>query len=230
MLILREPHRRLEITRGADGWRNLVADPPRHWKDNRTAHRLAESWEASAPLPPSEIRAAWASTPFEDFEPTIAIPAYEVEMPGGWHPARNDLLIAGPIGREFGIVMVQAKLSNTLGPHIDEVLHNPLPGKLRRIGFLKQVLALPDPLPESTCYNLLDRTASPLIEAKRLQARYAAMIITAFGPLDGCHDEYRHFAGLFGVTGAVDQLERLPMHVDPELWIGWVEVTEEEKA
>lgn len=230
MLILREPHRKLDIARGVAGWRDLLADPPRHWKDNRAARRLAEVWNVSDPLPPPEIREAWASTPFADFQPTVAIPAYEVEMPGGWHPARNDLLIVGLIGEELSLVMVQGKLSGTLGPHIDEVLHNPLPGKLRRIGFLKEVLELPDPLPESTCYNLLDRTASPLIEAKRLQARYAAMIITAFGPLDPCHEEYRHFASLFGVTGAPDRLERLPAHSDPELWIGWVRMAEQQST
>ena len=50
------------------------------------------------------------------------------------------------------------------------------------------------------------------------------MIITAFGPLDPCHEEYRQFAGLFGVSGAADRLERLPSHDTPELWIGWIQV------
>jgi hypothetical protein len=223
MLILREPHRKLEITRGAEGWRDFLEDPPRHWKNNQAARRLAEMWEGSAPLAPRVVRTAWCDTPFEEFEPTIAIPAYEVEMPGGWPPARNDLLIVGPIGDDLGLIMVQGKVSDTLGPHIDEVLQLPMPGKLRRIGFLKDVLELPDPLPESTCYNLLDRAASPLLEARRLRARYAAMIVTAYGALDLCLEEYGAFARLCGVSGDPDRLERLPAHDNPELWIGWIQ-------
>ena len=224
MLILREPHRRLEAAHGTEGWRELLADPPRHWRNDPSVERLADAWAASAPKPPAEVRAAWAGTPFERFEPTIAIPAYDVELPGGWHPVHNDLLIAGTLGDELGIVMAQGKVDGSMGPHIDEVLHNPLPGKLVRIGYLKNVLELPDPLPESTCYNLLDRTASPLIEAIRLEARYAAMIVMAFGSLDPCLEEYRQFAGLFGASGDPDRLEHLPPHENPELWIGWIRV------
>ena len=66
------------------------------------------------------------------------------------------------------------------------------------------------------------------MEARRLGARYAAMIIAAFDPLDPCHEEFRHFAGLFGVSGTPDRLERLPAHQDPELWIGWIRMEEEE--
>ena len=144
-------------------------------------------------------------------------------MPGGRHPVQNDLLLVGPIGDDLAIVMVQGEVAGTLGPHIDEVLHHPRPGPLVRIGYLKRILELPDPLPESTCYHLLDRCASPLIEAQRLHARYAAMIVTAFEPVEACHDEYRSFARLFGISGDAGRLERVPAHRDPELWIGWVQ-------
>jgi hypothetical protein len=38
-------------TRGTDEWRQLLADPDRHWKVGASAQTLAESWER--PLKPA---------------------------------------------------------------------------------------------------------------------------------------------------------------------------------
>ena len=230
MIILREPHRRLALTQAGVGWREVLSDPPRHWRDNPATDRLANMWASSAPDLPAEVCSAWLGTPFENFQPTVTIPAYEVEMPGGWQPVPNDILIVGVIGEELGIVMVQGKVGDSLGPSVGEVLHNPLPGKLRRIGFLADVLELPDQIPGSTCYHLLDRAACPLIEARRLGADYAAMIVTVFGPAPRCHEEFRAFARLCGANGEEGRLERLPAHENPELWIAWVDGPEPSPA
>jgi hypothetical protein len=224
MLILREPHKHLELTHGAEGWRDFLAHPPRHWRDNRSARRLALAWEGSAPKAPPAMAAAFAGTPFEGFAPIIAIPAYEVDMPGSRAPARNDLLVVGQTGSELALLMVQGKVDATLGPHIDEWLHNPSPGKLMRIGFLKRTLQLSDPLPETICYQLLHRTAAPLLEASRLGMPRAAVVVAAFGPSDECFGEFEDFTRLLGLEGRRGHLERSPLHRDPELWLGWVDM------
>jgi len=223
MLILREPHKGLQLTHGSEGWREFLAHPPRHWKDNRAARRLAEAWEASAPHPPPPLRAAFAETPFQEFEPFVAIPAYEVDMPGRHRAARSDLLVVGATGDELAIVMMQGKVRSSLGPHVDEWLHNPSPGKLVRLGFLTRTLELTDPIPETISHQLLHRAAAPLLEARRLRIPRAAMIVAAFGPTDECHEEFEEFARLLGVTGARGRLERSPLHEGPELWLSWVD-------
>jgi hypothetical protein len=170
------------------------------------------------------MSAAFAGTPFEAFAPIIAVPAYEVDMPGGRTPARNDLLVVGQMESEAALLMVQGKVTAGLGPHIDEWLHNPSPAKLMRIGFLKRTLELPDPLPETICYHLLHRTAAPLLEARRLGMPRAAMLVAAFGPSDDCFGEFEAFAKLLGMDGRRGRLERSPRHRDPELWLGWVDM------
>jgi hypothetical protein len=226
MLILREPHKNLEITRGAEGWRDFLAHPPRHWKDNRAAQRLAQAWEAADPEAPPELARAFWTTPFASFTPMVAIPAYEVDMPGGRIGALNDLFVLGVIGTDLAVLMVQGKVTDEVGPTLDEWLTTPSPGRLRRVGFLKAELNLPDPLPDGTCSGLIHRTAAPLVEARRLGARYAAMVVVAFGVSDACREEYAGFARLLHVSGKPGLIERVPAHTDPELWIGWTDALE----
>jgi len=226
MLILREPHRNLEITRGADGWRDFLAHPPRHWKENQAALRLAQAWEASDPEPPPELARAFWTTPFAAFTPVVAIPAYEVDMPGGWIGALNDLFVLGTIGAELAVLMVQAKVTDEVGPTLDEWLATPSPGRLRRLGFLKAELNLPDPLPDSICCGLLHHAAASLVEARRLKAAHAATVVVAFNASAECRREYADFARLLRATGDSGLIEHARGLVDPELWIGWVEAGE----
>lgn len=223
MLILREPHKNLEITRGTEGWRDFRAHPPRHWKDNQAALRLARLWEAADPEAPLELARAFWTTPFASFTPVVAIPAYEVDMPGGRTGALNDLFVLGTIGTELAVLMVQGKVTDEVGPTLDEWLTMPAPGRLRRLGFLKAELNLPDPLPDSTCCNLIHHAAAPLVEARRLKARYAALVVVAFGVAGVCLEEYAEFARLLHVTGKPGLIERIPTQNDPELWIGWAD-------
>jgi hypothetical protein len=44
-------------TAGPDSWRQLLADPVKHWKPGASAHALATAWEAAGG-PPGEVRAA----------------------------------------------------------------------------------------------------------------------------------------------------------------------------
>jgi (p)ppGpp synthase/HD superfamily hydrolase len=61
-----------------------------------------------------------------------------------------------------------------------------------------------------------------VIEAMRVGARHAAMIVHSFSPADAWLEDYRAFARLMGVEGRKGRLERVPRHVGVELWMGWV--------
>lgn len=64
--------------------------------------------------------------------------------------------------------------------------------------------------------------ASPLIEAERFSAKYAAMIVHSFSPSDAGLGDYQAFAHVMGIEGGKGALERVPSHSEPELWMGWV--------
>lgn len=234
MLILRGPRKNLELadfwrycghsdcTRGPEDWKQFLAKPEKHWKDGRSAKMLAEAWEGAAPDMPREMRAAFVGTPFEAFEPVLAIPEYEVDLPGGDRPSQNDLFVLGRIGAELAVVVIEGKVDESFGPLLGEWLVDASPGKRERLAFLRSTLGMTEEISPEIRYQLLHRTASPVVEAKRLGARYAAMIVHSFSAVDACLEDYRAFAAMLGVTGGKGRLEQAVGRSAPELWVGWV--------
>lgn len=73
------------------------------------------------------------------------------------------------------------------------------PGRRQRLDHLLDVLALPDDerLP-SIRYQLLHRTASAIIEARRFGARHAVMLVHSFSAHGAWYDDFAAFAALYG--------------------------------
>lgn len=222
MLILHPPEKPLVPTRNAEDWKAFLADPEKHWRDGRSAKMLAECWESSQPNLPQEFRTAFTGTPFESFLPLLAMPEYCVDLPGGSRPSQNDIFVIGRIGDEFAVIMVEGKVDESFGPLLGEWLEDASPGKKQRLEFLQDTLRLSGPLPDELRYQLLHRTASPLIEAERFSAKYAAMVVHSFSTSDAWLEDYQAFTRLMGAEGTKGKLERVSSHSDPELWMGWV--------
>jgi hypothetical protein len=222
MLILRGPRSGLEAMKSAEDWKQFLADPELHWKDGRSAKMLAERWDSALPDMPSEIRAAMNGTPFEAFQPLVAIPEYEVALPGGSRSSHNDLFVVGRIGSDLAVVMIEGKVDESFGPLLSEWLVDASPGKLERLAFLRTTLGIDGELAQTIRYQLLHRAASPLIEAERIGARYAAMIVHSFSAIDACLEDYCAFCEVLGGKGTSAGLERVGQRNQPELWVGWV--------
>jgi len=222
MLILRGPRSGLESMRSAEDWKQFLADPELHWKDGRSAKMLAERWHSALPEMPPEIVLVFRGTPFEEFDGLVAIPEYEVPLPGGSRASHNDLFVLGRIDRELAVIMIEGKVDESFGPLLGEWLVDASPGKLERLAYLRSRLRIEGELDRSVRYQLLHRVASPLIEAERIGARYAAMIVHSFSRVDACLDDYCAFCGVLGVAGTKNRLERVRRVGEPELWVGWV--------
>ena len=222
-MVLRNPRSEVQVIRGSEPWRELLADPPApDWNAEVVAARLLEMW-ASGGGYVEPLRSAFAGTDFESFEPVLAIPQYEVSMPGGRVPGHNDLCLLGRIGPDEALIMAHGKLDARPGEHLDEWLHNPSPAKLRRIGFLQDVLSLPDNLSETINYQVLNRVASAYVEAQRQGIPHAASVITVFGTANGWMEEYGEVVGYLGLTCEPGRIQRVTGRTDPTLWVGCVE-------
>ncbi len=222
MLILRNPRKNLEITSKVEDWKQFLADPEKQWKDGRSAKMLAEAWEGASPGLPSELVDAFRGTTFERFDPLLAIPEYEVDLPGGRRPSQNDLFVLGRIDGELAVLMVEGKVDESFGPLLSEWLVGASAGKLERLAALRETLGVREEIPGSFRYQLLHRTAAPILEARRLKARYAAMVVHSFSAADAWIEDYRGLAMLLGVRGEKGRIERVPGREDPELWVAWV--------
>ena len=97
---------------GSD-WQRLLGKPELHWKSGRSAMSAAACWEESEPRLPREISDALEASgdkSLTSLELLVAIPEWEVELPGGDRPSQTDILAI--TRNELGLVIlgVEAKV------------------------------------------------------------------------------------------------------------------------
>jgi hypothetical protein len=72
-------------------------------------------------------------------------------------------------------------------------------------------------------YQLLHRTVSALLEARRYGAEEALMLVHSFAADNPSLDDYREFAGVLGLTDAAPDAITGPLTLDGvRLRLGWV--------
>lgn len=210
-------------TESAEDWRRLLAKPGLHWREGYSAMTLAQSWEDAHPAVPPEIAAALASAGAQDFdglELLLAIPEYQVDLPGGRRPSQTDVLalMRGPSG--LVAVAVEGKVDEPFGPTVGEKRTEGSAGVDERLAALIELLGLDD-VPDPIRYQLLHRTASALLAARQFHAAAAVMLVHSFSPTGLWFDDFAAFAALFGVSAGIGDVELVGRFEGTPLWIGW---------
>jgi len=211
-------------TRSAEDWKRLLAKPERHWKTGFSAKALAYCWEDAHDFPPEIARLFSQSgiPPFQQVELLLALPEYQVALPGGSRPSQNDIFIlAKALDGHLVSITIEGKVSEEFDRTLEEWNANKSPGRKQRLKFLKEQLGLTQELPPHIRYQLLHRTASAVIEAIRFNAQNAVMIVHSFSPNDLWFEDYEAFLALFGVKAALNQLVFLKETQSINLYCGW---------
>lgn len=180
---------------------------PTHWQPGRSAKSLADLWFAADALPPS-IKAALE--PDLSFRKVTLLDAFlerPVDLGDGQQPSQTDLMAIVRLDGGLGILAIEAKVDETFGPTVNEWLSDPKGDKATRLARLERLCGLlgldPGAL-GSIRYQLIHRTASALIEARRYCARDAVMIVQSFCPKRSWFDDYRAFVDVMGLGQATD--------------------------
>ena len=209
-------------TGGPDDWQRLLAEPEKHWKTGYSARALAYCWESAKGFP-TEIGATLAADPaFADIEPLIGIPEHQVPLPGGSRPSQNDIWVLAKCSGGLVSIAVEGKVAESFGPTVGEWSKDASAGKQERLAFLARCLGIELPIPDGIRYQLLHRTASAIIEAKRFTAPYAVMLVHSFSPEKLWLDDYLAFVSLLGGEGAADSLTRIDSDRAIDARVGWV--------
>jgi hypothetical protein len=139
---------------------------------------------------------------FRQVELLLAMPEHQVSMPPrSGHPSQNDLFALGKAGDDQLIaITIEGKVSEPFGPTVSEWNAKASRGKTERLAFIREQLGLTDELPAHIRYQFLHRTTSAVMEARRFNARNAAMIVHSFNQDDLWFDEYANFLALFGIS------------------------------
>jgi hypothetical protein len=207
-------------THGVQDWQERLADPTKHWRTGYSARALAHAWEEAAGLPPEIVTLL---APVGKVELLLAIPEYDVPLPGGERPSQNDVFVLARTKEGLVVIMVEGKVFESFGPTLEEWRKEASAGKAERLAHIKAKLGLTNDPPPGTRYQLFHRAASAAIEAERFQARDAAMIVHSFSPQQASLGDYQAFLGLFGKKGGPGQLVQLGTPDGVRLWAGWAQ-------
>lgn len=203
-------------------WKKLLAKPDLHWKPGYSAMTLARCWEDAPGFPP-EIRAIVETGPpsFHNLNPLLAIPEYQVSLPGGDRPSQTDLFVLASNKNGMVVIAVEGKVDEPFGPTLNEKLSGASEGFKERLDFLLSTLGLTRDIPSSIRYQLIHRTASAVLIAEQFHARSAIMLVHSFSPSDRWFEDFKIFASLFELKPVIGKLGFLGKRKDVELYAGW---------
>jgi hypothetical protein len=210
----------LTPSRGPAAWRNLLADPARHWKPGHSAHALAHAWELADDFP-TEIRSALVPH-FPGIELVLAIPERRVQLPGRGGASQTDLWAL--CRTDLGLISlgVEGKVNESFGPTLGQWRKDASTAKKERLDFHTTYLGLVAPPADSIRYQLLHRCVSALLEARRVHAACAVMLVHSFSPDNAGWDDFEAFAASLGVMVEPGHLTAVPTASTRTLHIGWV--------
>jgi len=207
-----------------EDWKQLLAEPDKHWKTSYSAKALAYCWQEAGDFPP-EVRQVFRSSSmdvFQAIEMLVGFPEYKVPLPGGRCASQNDIFILAKGNGELVSIMVEGKASEPFGNTAAKWKIQSGRGRETRLGYLCELLGLDIAKIDHIRYQLLHRTVSALIEAQRLNAPNALMLVHSFSREKEWFEDYQQFLALFRVVGKVDSLVFAKNVNGVKLCFGWV--------
>ena len=207
-----------------EDWRSLLAKPDLHWKVGCSAMQLAYSWQEAKGFPHCIERMFKESDIplFDDIESLLIFPEYKVPLPGGRRPSQNDVFVLAKGKGQLISIMVEGKVSESFGEIVSKWRSDPSPGKEERLNYLCGMLALEKDEISNIRYQLLHRTASAIIEAKKFNATNAIMIVHSFSKEKIGFEDYSNFASLFRVEAKLNRIHFAGNIKGIDLYLGWV--------
>jgi hypothetical protein len=206
--------------KSADNWKEFLADPEKQWRTGYSARTLAYSWQEASGFP-NEVRTVLEQQ-FPNIEMLLGIPEHKVAMPGRGYASQTDLWVLARAGGELVSVAVEGKVSEAFGPTVEEWLVGASPNKRTRLESIRELLGCSAPIPGSSRYQLLHRSASAILEAKRFRARHAVLLIHSFSRTREWLDDFVAFGAMLGVEVGADRLTQVRECDGVQFSMGWV--------
>ena len=207
-----------------EDWQNQLAEPSKQWKTGHSAKALAYCWMEAKGFPRSVKRVFQRSSHnvFKDVNFLVGFVEHKVPLLGGIRPSQNDILVLAKSKNDLVAIAVEGKVLEPFGETIEDWLKADSKGKKTRLTFLSDLLQLNQDSLQEIRYQLLHRTASAVIEAKRFNASTALMLVHSFSPNREWFDDYSNFASLFGITAQCNAIHFAKRIDDVNLYLAWI--------
>jgi hypothetical protein len=201
--------------------RAYLADPIRHWRPDRSALELATSWIGARGFPKTVASVLASCSTYAECRLIEAFFEREVELGTKGRPSQTDLLALVELADGYCVIAVEGKAREPFGQLVSE--WNDGPGKQARLDDLCKQLGLTPSDAGGLRYQLLHRTVSALLEARRYGAREALMLVHSFDAADSSVDAYQAFAAALGLTNALpNAITSATTRGEITLRLGWV--------
>lgn len=194
-----------------------------HWKEGRSAKAVTESWFHANDIPP-RVRAVLEQAPeYRGAELVDAWLERCVDLGDGQRPTQTDLMAVLGIGDELAVLAVEAKVDESFGPKVDEWLAEATEAKQRRLTYLAGLFGLDPAACGPLRYQLLHRTASAVLEARRYRGKHAVMLVQSFCPNRSGLGDFIGFVEAAGLARLEPDRMSAPMEAGAiSLRVGWV--------
>ena len=211
-------------TRRPEDWRALLADPATQWRVGRSAYELAHAWQAADTFPP-KVAQALATGSFAPIEMLFGFPEHKVKIEGRGGGSASDLFVVARRARDGGLVTiaVEGKVGESFDrPVSDWLAVEKNENRKKRLDGLAELLGLEVEKLSQIPYQLLHRAVAPILEARRLNAQDAVLLVHSFSTAQAHIDEYRTFVQLLGAPGEVGVVEPVGVRHGVQLHVCWV--------
>ncbi len=209
-----------------EDWKQFLAEPEKQWKSGYSARSLAYCWQEAGGMPPEMISVLGQVSSLKNLKTIFAIPEHKVPLPGGSRASQNDVWVLGESSAGLISIAVEGKVSEPFGPTVGEWFKNKTTGKEKRLQFLCNELGFDFPPPPKVRYQLLHRTVSAILEAKRFRTNEAVMVVHTFSTTNEWLEDFQYFLSLFGLKAGVNQAVSVKLENEINLSLAWVHGSE----
>ena len=153
----------------------------------------------------------------------FAFPEYKVPLPGGKRESQNDIYVIAKNNDNLISIMIEGKVSEPFDKTVLNWISNSggNSGKHHRLDFLLNKLNLNQTQVQQIRYQFLHRTVSAIIEAQRIGAKNALMLVHSFSTKNEWFDDFGKFVKLFGLTAKINSIVG-PYQTDGiNIYFGW---------
>jgi hypothetical protein len=206
---------------GAVSWQALLADPAKHWRTGYSAKSLAHCWSDADGLP-AEIQTVLQTSPmFAQSQLLLAIPEHSVGLPGIGKGSQNDLWVLLRTPAALVSMAVEGKVDEPFDDPVGDWLATGSENKNARLRGLAEILGVSS-IPNHIRYQLVHRTASAVLEARRFLAAHAVMLVHSFSKSGQWYDDFAAFCEALGATPATNRMIEVVGRQGPSLHLAWV--------
>ena len=217
-------------TTSPEDWQRLLKDPVKHWKTGYSARTLAYCWHEANGLP-TEITSLFTSSDeiaLHSVQPLLILPEKITPVAGRGEPPHSDVFVLAKAADGHLISLtVEGKVNESFGNQNQRVQAWKQAGNVAnhrvRLDQLLDKIQLNETQADEVAYQLVQRTASAVIEAETFNARYAVMIVHSFSPTHTNYDAFLTFVAAYGKVYEAGQLIEIAKYGDIRLVVGWAQ-------